>query len=89
MSARDELGELISSRHTMAAADAILAAGYSKPRMITTAEELDALPDDSVVLDEMDGPLTKVGDWWHSPSDEMRSHSAIIPATVLYTPKES
>ena len=32
-------------------ADAILAAGYRKPRTITTAEELDALPDGSIVRD--------------------------------------
>lgn len=67
-------------------ADAILAAGYRKPRTITTVEELDALPDDSVVLDEMDGPLIKVGSWFHSPTDEMDSRSVIFPATVLYEP---
>lgn len=31
-------------------ADRLIAAGYSKPRTITTAEELDALPVGSVVL---------------------------------------
>ena len=36
--------------HYEVMADAILAAGYSKPRTITTAEELDALPVGSVVL---------------------------------------
>lgn len=33
------------------AADAILAAGYRKPRTITTTEELDTLPVDSVIVD--------------------------------------
>ena len=33
-------------------ADAILAAGYRKPRTVTTVEELDALPVGSVVLDD-------------------------------------
>jgi len=31
-------------------ADSILAAGYRKPRIVTTCEELDALDDDSLVL---------------------------------------
>lgn len=33
-SVREELAKLISSRHTMAAVDAILSAGYRKPRTI-------------------------------------------------------
>lgn len=59
MSARDELAKLLF-RHSVSdgcgdtvgeiadlcdkAADAILAAGYRKPRTVTTVEELDALP---------------------------------------------
>jgi len=65
MNARDELAQLIASTADEfcmlrtgdipiatdhAAADAILAAGYTKPRTITTVEELDALPEGSVVL---------------------------------------
>ncbi|TQJ60500.1 hypothetical protein FBY30_2768 [Arthrobacter sp. SLBN-83] len=59
MNARDELAALAreaiykpaaSSLVTHDIADAILAAGYRKPRTITTAEELDALPVGSVVL---------------------------------------
>jgi len=66
MSARDEMSKELSAiikreytraidRKRMrdcydAPADAILAAGYSKPRAITTAEELEAIPRDSVLL---------------------------------------
>ena len=35
MNDRDELARLISSRHTMAAVDAILAAGYAKHETVT------------------------------------------------------
>ncbi len=99
MSERDELAAVIVTAYgedaevecpceqDLEVADAILAAGYRKPRTITTAEELDALPDDAVVLDDMDGPLTKMGDWWHSPADEMRSAQVILPTTVLWEPQ--
>ena len=61
MSARDELAALIESgyagddsdcpyEHAPSIADAILAAGYTKPRTIATAEELHALPVRSVLL---------------------------------------
>ncbi|AYN57468.1 hypothetical protein HOU47_gp62 [Arthrobacter phage Constance] len=59
---REELGRIIwTTSHrdegTISAtganilADAILAAGYRKPHQITTADELLALPEESVVLD--------------------------------------
>lgn len=35
---REELAKLISSRHTMAAVDAILAAGYTKPRIVRASD---------------------------------------------------
>jgi hypothetical protein len=64
MSERGELAELIASnldrlfgkrefgpaQQDIDLADSLLAAGYRKPRTITTAEELDALPVGSVVL---------------------------------------
>lgn len=54
---RDELAEIVYDawRHeeprdtAEIAADAILAAGYRKPRQVTTVEELDALPIRSIV----------------------------------------
>lgn len=59
MSEREELEQIVydvwmqdEPRFTAGqAADAILAAGYRKPREVTTAAELDALPVGSVVLD--------------------------------------
>lgn len=61
-SQRDELAEIIErgehyydtgSHYELSAtdaADAVLAAGYRKPRTIATVEELDALPEGSVVM---------------------------------------
>lgn len=46
-------------------ADALLAAGYRKPRTITTAEELDALPEGSAVLDNDHDVSTKHDGRWH------------------------
>lgn len=64
-------------------ADAILAAGYRKPHVITTREELDALPDGSVIKDRFNSgfnmhPL-------HRGDTEFAD--AILPATVLWEPK--
>ena len=42
-------------------ADALLAAGYRKPRTITTAEELDALPRGAVVLSDVPAGSTAAG----------------------------
>lgn len=56
MSARDDLFQLIIGRTTTKAVERIMDAGYRKPRTITTAEELDALGFQSVVLDAYDTP---------------------------------
>ena len=53
---RHELGRLILGRTVTTAVEAILAAGYRKPRTITTVEELDALPYESVIVDAYDTP---------------------------------
>lgn len=50
MTARDEIAEIIDNRwhgygyNPQGAADAILAAGYRKPRIINTVEELTVVP---------------------------------------------
>lgn len=54
MSARDELayiigGKLITRSSVIETADAVRAAGYRRPRTITTEEERQALPDLAVV----------------------------------------
>ena len=71
MSARDELEQVVRKSYvdncmqlatrdlTELMTDAILAAGYRKPRKITTVEELDALPVGSVVKGERFGVAIK------------------------------
>jgi hypothetical protein len=106
MSERDELADLIESGyavsdtdcpydHAPEIADAILAAGYRKPRTITTTEELDQLPGESVVRDnsgmvyELDYVFNDPTDrWWiETGHTERRPFSVIdLPATVLYEP---
>jgi len=69
-------------------ADAILAAGYSKPRTITTVEELDALPEGSVVRSG-EGAVweSDSGVWYETASRLLHVVSDIaLPATVLYAP---
>lgn len=99
---RDELARLISSRHTMGAVDAILAAGYRKPRTITTVEELDALPVGSVVLahwadgSQSDYQVTRCPDGSGAASSRFSIAGGAIwlgmaewgaELTVLYTPE--
>ena len=78
-------------------ADAVLAAGYSKPRTITTEEELDALAPDCIVLDRYgvanqlsveritEGPPERL---WYTTGADCNS-SVALPATVLYSPEAS
>jgi len=73
-------------------ADAILAAGYSMPRTITSQEELDALEDGSAVLDADADVSTKHAGKWHgyemAPLDS-RKFSKCGPFTILYEPKSA
>lgn len=73
------------------AADAILAAGWVKPCTITTAEELDALPVGSVVLDRLDicyrlynDPAHKEPVWCVVGELAPSSPRGWLPATVLH-----
>lgn len=75
-------------------ADAILAAGYRRPRTVTTVEELDALPAGSMILDsDPDALLRTESAGWYSVHDGDHipySSSAItLPATVLHEPDPS
>ena len=106
---RDELGKLlftlpVSDRAADtapeildkcdASADAILAAGYRKPRTITTTEELDRLPVGAVVLSEK--YLSHSDQWrvsfqrwhdgtWHRGARSGDTHpDNFLPATVLH-----
>lgn len=106
---RDELAETISNALDAVAAcptgkptetdyivaDAILAAGYRKPRTVTTTEELDALPEGAPIWgsshsDQTPGtgsPYRKLesGEWWDFencysvPSDDI-----LLPAIVIH-----
>jgi len=76
--------------HYEAMADAILAAGYVKPRVITTTEELDALPIGSVILDPIGISLHKNAFSGWRASNGAKEISAgmlrqeALPATVLH-----
>lgn len=77
-------------------AEVVLAAGYTKPRTIETAEELDALPKRSVILLNDGNVAQKDGHYWFEASSyDMPMTSLYIwendflPATVLYEPGQS
>jgi hypothetical protein len=101
MTARDELALVISeslgrwnanTQTITRTAEAILAAGYYKPRIITTAEELDALPFGAAVetSDSTDTVVLKgEGDFFRNQSGYEVSSSILWrfggkPFTVLY-----
>lgn len=73
-------------------ADGLLAAGYAKPRTITTVAEMMALPNDSIVRDRNGLALHRgiLGNWHASNGirdvqpDEMETDA--FPATVLFEP---
>lgn len=95
MSERDELIALLWDNDHMPkydTADAILAAGYRKPRTITTAEELDALPDGTVVMDGQGEVARKLVYGWRVLVSEAGFDAWLsdpleetyLPATVLH-----
>ena len=81
---RDELARIIAERYhaahdgvtvlDSAIADAILAAGYVKPRQVTTVEELDALPAGTIVRDSK-------GFAWQKYRRPISNNPAWFPAT--------
>jgi hypothetical protein len=99
MSARDELAAVIVEAYgespdecpceqDLDVADAILAAGYRKPRTITTVAELDVLGLESVVK-AVDGNVWEclVGGWFETASRACHVASdLLLPVTVLYEP---
>jgi hypothetical protein len=74
-------------------ADAILDAGYTTPRVATTVEDLDALPEGAVILTEVGGvwerwPSGRIVSWRETGRfDAASSMDLALPATILYTPK--
>lgn len=108
MTDRDELARIIGDATEtyvheepgpLNAADAILAAGYRKPRTITTETELDELPD-GAVLRGAHGQISVIhrgetNSWpplevQHVGTEEIDFDYQYIalPATVLYVPEE-
>jgi len=98
---RDELAEIITNadwRTIEQVAGEVLAGGYRKPRTIATAEELDALPDRSVILDRDGDAWQRMGSsGWTcavralNTSEQPSGSLACVlgPATVLHAPEES
>jgi len=89
---RDELTQIIDDRwhgygyNPQGAAEAILAAGYRKPRTVTTVEELDALAEHAVILSDEGGVFEHEHGWWRvtGSRDPMASSELALPATVLH-----
>lgn len=90
---RDELADIIASNRNEYAdktAGRILAAGYRKPYMVTTADDLDALPFETVIRDSDDCVLERWGDMEESGwvtvmvRDFIPRRDIKLPATVLY-----
>lgn len=69
-------------------ADGLIAAGYRKPRTITTVEELDALPVGSVIRIQQEMNLEKFSDGWYTTAltENFQQFPIWLPATVLHEP---
>jgi hypothetical protein len=71
-------------------AEALIVAGWTKPRTVTTVEELDALPVGSMVLDSDPDALLKThnGAWRSLCAEEPYGGRYLsLPATVLFAPE--
>ncbi|WP_309073245.1 hypothetical protein [Paenarthrobacter sp.] len=91
--AREELTEIIG--YTMnnnfqdpsgRTADAVLAAGYRKPRRITTRKEVEALPVDTVLLSDTIAYQNCGDDLWAAAGRFYGSTQITLPAYVLHEP---
>ncbi|MEW1813253.1 hypothetical protein AB0284_21430 [Pseudarthrobacter phenanthrenivorans] len=84
-------GQTIPSDVAREIADHLTELGYRKPRTVTTAAELDALPVGSVILDADQGPWQKVAPtYWAFPDStswygsQHIAENDFLPATVLH-----
>jgi len=90
MSARDELTMLILGKTAPRAADAILAAGYRKPRQISYLHELAAVPNGAVLRDSLGQVWFKRAHSKYDSTDGLTCpEPTLLPATVLYEPVAS
>ncbi|VEI04140.1 Uncharacterised protein [Acidipropionibacterium jensenii] len=74
------------SMNWAAIADIILAAGFHRDRNIETEEELEALPEESLVRDADGVHLTKDYESWYMTRAE-DPDDVVLPATVLWEPE--
>jgi hypothetical protein len=97
MNASEELFHLMLGRTTTKAVQRILAAGYRRPRVVTTVEELDVLGRNAAIL-EPDGSVWvndgQIEDPWASYAEDpfggpiwTSSSHITLPATVLHEPE--
>lgn len=74
-------------------ADAMLAAGYRKPRTITTKDELDALPMDTVIRDDDEyvwerwSLFAKTTNWRCAGAPDLEGDEVALPADVIWEPE--
>jgi hypothetical protein len=68
---------------------ALAGLGYRKPRTITTPEELDALPENTVIRDAEPATMQFMGGKWWSVGSSLAWDADTIdfPAVVLYEPE--
>lgn len=99
---RDELAEIIDAGYVTSTSDcpfdhgpeiaeSIIAAGYRKPRTITTSEELDTLPQWSAILDGQGDVAQKLNGRWHFPETAAEGASKVIkhgPVTLIHEPTQ-
>jgi hypothetical protein len=105
MNDRDELADIIApelpdvdihGEVSRGIADVILAAGYRKPRIITTVEEAAALPEGTIIRSPKQGYIFELDShrrskpYGYSIAEETGSFidDSYLPATVLYVPEE-
>ena len=107
MTDREELARIIDENYEididspaigtdLVCADAILTAGYRKPRTITTVEEVAALPEGTVIRSQTHGYVFELATtirnkaYGYSFAEETGSFidDSYLPATVLYVPEE-
>jgi hypothetical protein len=89
VSARDELTMLVLGKTAPRAADAIVAAGYRKPRTITTIGNLAGEPDGTVIRTAHGKTMELLRGHWQTPDSKVWWSPLIdwLPATVLHEPE--
>ena len=71
------------------AADGLIVAGWTRPRTVSTAEELSKLPTDSVVMSESIAYQYYRGGDWTADGRWFKAGQIKLPATVLHEPVDS